>query len=153
MSSITATKFRFYSRLRKNGNCIEWNGKKNSIGYGTLKVNRRAELAHRLSWKLHRGDIPDNLLVLHDCDNRICVNTSHLHLGTQSDNIKECYERQRRPRPVGELGSAAKLTWVKVAEIREKYSSGNYHPIQLANEYGVKRPTIQDCIAHRTWKL
>ena len=65
------------------------------IGYGRLRANGKKVLAHRLSWKEHRGEIPKGLLVLHKCDNSCCVNPWHLFLGTQQDNIDNMVKKGR----------------------------------------------------------
>ena len=69
--------------VRKDG-CWDWTGSK-TCGYG--KVGRY--LAHRLSWIIHFGPIPPNMLVLHNCHNRSCSNPQHLHLGTDIDNTRD----------------------------------------------------------------
>ena len=75
--------------------CWIWTASINKQGYGQLMVDGRPKGAHRVSYELHVGKITDNLFVLHDCDTPSCVNPNHLHLGTNSDNMKECVERKR----------------------------------------------------------
>lgn len=73
--------------------CDEWEGNINSAGYGTLYVaitsdNKSGCLnAHRLVWMQDNGPIPDGMVIMHTCDNRLCVNVEHLRLGTQQDNM------------------------------------------------------------------
>ena len=72
--------------------CWNWNGYRNKTGYGFTRIGGRGSkgiLAHRLSWVLHHGEIPEGLHVLHKCDNPSCVNPNHLFLGTNLDNIKD----------------------------------------------------------------
>jgi hypothetical protein len=54
-----------------------------------LRIGKSLVLAHRLSYIIHKGDIPQNMCVLHICDTPLCVNPDHLFLGTQQDNIKD----------------------------------------------------------------
>ena len=62
-------------------------------GYGQTSENHKTKFAHRMAWKLYRGEIPDGLFVLHKCDIKCCVNPDHLYLGTQKDNIRDVLER------------------------------------------------------------
>ena len=68
-----------------HGRCWVWTGSKVGKGYGQ----------HRRSWKIHFGEIPDGLYVLHKCDNPLCVNPSHLFLGTPKDNVQDMLEKGR----------------------------------------------------------
>ena len=77
--------------------CWVWMGALSGKGYGKLMLKEhRLESAHRLSWLLHRGPIPDGLHVLHRCDVRTCVNPDHLFLGTNLDNIRDRIAKGRK---------------------------------------------------------
>ena len=64
-------------------------------GYGRFKLDGVLAIAHRVSWELHVGPIPDGMYVLHRCDVRSCVNPNHLFLGTQLDNMKDASSKDR----------------------------------------------------------
>ena len=114
---------RFWPKVAVVGNsceCWEWQAAVNPGGYGVL-WNQTNTLAHRVSWELNNGPIPDGSLVLHHCDNTLCVNPHHLFLGTHADNARDRIEKQRSlyvpltPRR-GEQNSGVKLTVDEVHE-------------------------------------
>ncbi len=94
---------RFWSKFdRPEHGCWEWRAALHEHGYGIMgKGPRSAGLirAHRVSWLLFNGPIPDDLEVLHHCDNPKCVRPDHLFLGTQKDNIHDCISKGRNYPP------------------------------------------------------
>jgi len=83
------------SGLGPQGTCWEWQASLNSDGYGNIGIEQMTDRAHRLSWRLHYGPIPDGLSVLHKCDNPPCVRPDHLFLGTQADNVHDMQAKGR----------------------------------------------------------
>ncbi|MFA8692963.1 HNH endonuclease signature motif containing protein, partial [Escherichia coli] len=75
--------------------CEIWQGSKTKGGYGLRYYQGKVQLAHRVSYKLNKGEIPEGLVVMRSCDNPSCVNPEHLSLGTQSDNRKDCLDKGR----------------------------------------------------------
>jgi len=75
--------------------CWNWIGTKASHGYGLLRYNDKTQRAHRVSYKTFVGPIENNLYVLHKCDNKLCINPSHLFLGSQQDNIDDMHKKGR----------------------------------------------------------
>ena len=75
--------------------CWIWLGYCDRNGYGDIKVEYKSWRAHRFSWVLHGGDIPEGQYVLHKCDEPSCVNPDHLFVGTQDDNIQDMIKKGR----------------------------------------------------------
>lgn len=99
------------------GRCWAWTGSKRN-GYGEYGGTS----AHRVSYKLFKGDIPNNLFVMHICDNRECINPDHLKLGTNQDNVNDKVEKGRQVGGNGRKGenlSYSKLTNENIKEIRD----------------------------------
>ena len=94
-------KSRFWQKVKMAGSddCWNWTSvrTRKQGGYGHFSISRKKYVAHRVSWVLAYGQVPNDLLVLHTCDNTICVNPSHLFLGTQDDNMLDMVIKQRSP--------------------------------------------------------
>ncbi len=137
----------FWKRVEKLANesgCWIWTGSLKTTGYGKL-----ADLyAHRLSYKIHYGEIGD-LWVLHHCDTPCCVNPNHLFLGTVADNTKDAAKKGRMRR--GEAQHKAVLTENLVREIRT-LSNGGLSSRKIAKKFGVGRSTIKHVLKGTTWK-
>jgi hypothetical protein len=88
---------RFWEKVKKSdtNDCWEWQSTTNNKGYGTISIKGRSRLAHRFSYEIHNGSIPNGLNVLHRCDNPLCCNPAHLFLGTQRDNIADMVAKGR----------------------------------------------------------
>ena len=144
---------RFWGNIRKGTNCWIWVGSKQRSGYGQLKFLGAVMLAHRASWILNFGAIPDGMQVLHKCDVRRCVNPAHLFLGTPKDNIADMIAKGRarlnNPQP-GELAGMAKLTEYQVKSIKRHLANGK-SLASLGRQYGVTFQNIW-CIKHgKSW--
>ena len=124
--------------------CNNWTKCLGRDGYGLIKINGKTERVHRVSYELHNGPIPEEMLVLHRCDNRKCCNPEHLFLGTNQDNVNDMMAKGRRGK-----GNAI-LTLAKAREIRQKFIETTTCR-QLATEYGVHYNTIRKIIRNRHW--
>lgn len=157
MTQTLAERFWAKTQVAESG-CIEWTGgSRNEHGYGqfSVKGNKafpcRMQLAHRVAWYLHTGQLPDGH-VLHSCDNPACVNPEHLRIGDQFANMQDCVSRGRHgggARP-GERHHQAKLTAEQVREIRAL--GGVQTQRTLAKRFGVSGTTIGAILRGRNWK-
>jgi len=137
---------RFWSRVNKTDGCWEWTAS-GGRGYGLIKFNRKTVLAHRLSYVIHHPLTIEllehrEIYVCHRCDNRKCVNPSHLFLGSPADNTADMNAKGR---------GTGKLTETQVREIRIKYANGGITQLQLALEYGVNQSNINRLIRRKRW--
>lgn len=91
-----STPNQIYRKVRKKANgCWIYRGAVNTNGYPQVSINRSIWLAHRLSYTITFGPIPQGLKVCHKCDVRNCINPNHLFLGTQKDNIDDMLKKGR----------------------------------------------------------
>lgn len=130
--------------------CWEWAGAQDGAGYGALTYHGKTKKAHRVSYELSHGPIPDNFNVCHICDNRACVNPAHLFIGTHADNVADCVAKGRNSR--GSKLPQAVLNEKQVTEIRARYKTGLVTQRSLASEYGVQPSAISNIIRRKTWK-
>ena len=134
----------FFDKVQKTDSCWIWTGAKNQLGYGVF----RNQKAHRFSFEISKGVIPNSIHVCHSCDNPACVNPDHLFLGTPKINASDRNAKSRQAR--GEMfGSRVKLTANQVVEIRS--INGESHA-SIAKRFGVSQTTITAVINKKTWK-
>ncbi len=164
----------FWSRVAKGispNDCWLWNRRCDKDGYGIVYGKKAPpyfeKSAHRLSWVIHFGPIPDGLWVLHNCpdgDNPTCVNPAHLWLGTTQDNTADRDAKCRQAkgerngwnvhpeaRLHGSLNGFAKLTEAQVSEIRQNYVKGITKQRDLASQYNISQYVIWAIVNHKRW--
>lgn len=131
----------------KPSECWVWSGKKK--GYARVERRRgHAEGAHRFSYQLFWGAIPDGMVVRHVCDNPPCANPFHLMLGTPAANSGDMVASERQAR--GERHGSAKLTVAQVLAIRGDTHSSHS---ALGRKYGVGHRTIGRIRAGTSWRM
>lgn len=140
---------RFIEKIHFTTECWYWTAYKDRQGYGRFTLGGWSQRAHRVSYELFVGPIPDGLEVLHKCDNPSCVNPGHLEVGTNLLNMQQKAERGRSAK--GEDHGSAKLTEEQVLEIRQRFAEGGVSKTALAEEYGVSRTTIRRLVRREIW--
>ena len=133
---------RFWRLVRKTKKCWIWTGHR-ANGYG--KIASGGDLgkplrAHRVSWEIHHGAIPDQMKVLHNCDNRRCVRPSHLYLGTQGRNLSDALRRGRL--------SQAKLSVADVRGIRKSFIK---FKDALSKRYKISKSEVESILRRDKW--
>ena len=164
---------RFWAKVNKNGAvvreelgpCWEWTGKikcGKSGGYGVIsyadyssdrrskrRFNRKEMKVHRLSYKIHFGQIEEGLFICHKCDNRKCVRPSHLFAGTQKENLQDMANKNRST--YGERSARAKLTKEQVREIREIHTAGTLIQKEIAILFSVSKTQVYKIVRNLRW--
>ena len=134
---------RFWDKVKKAGpdDCWEWQAGLNNKGYGSFRFEGKIHPAHRFSYLLNVGEVPEGHVVRHKCDNRCCVNPAHLETGTYSQNNQDIVNRGRRQ---------YKLTIGQVREIRKRLAAGDRQR-DIAESFGVSNALISHIHNERTW--
>ncbi|MCA1670323.1 MAG: HNH endonuclease [Thermomicrobia bacterium] len=156
---------RFWPKVDKSGDCWLWTATRfTNSGYGCIGYEGRSQGAHRVSYILANGPIPEGMCVCHRCDNRLCVNPAHLFLGTYKENSADAIAKGRvatgerqgthtHPETVrrGEQHAMAKLTAAQVQSIRRQATDG-CDTAALSREFGVTHSHISAIVHRRAWK-
>lgn len=137
-------RFRLQTKRMPNG-CLEWTGHVAKNGYGHTKWNYRFLATHKFSWILHYGEVAPGLYVCHRCDNKRCVDPSHLFLGTPKENTQDAAMKGRMAS--GERHYKAKLNWSLVEEIR----ASNENAKVIAARLGVAFSTVYRVRKNELW--
>jgi hypothetical protein len=130
----------FWAKVQKTDSCWLWTGASHDAGYGTFGLGKTLFKAHRVSWILHHGQIPQGLFVCHRCDNPPCVNPEHLFLGTNAENFADMLSKGRHsPPPI--MGG-----WNRIEFPPEVISEmGKVSDTVLARRCGVSKYAVARC--------
>lgn len=146
-------RFRRYFKPGNPDECWEWSGGRTTHGYGRIQKcgpERKSVGAHRFSYELHKGPIPEGMVVMHTCDNPPCCNPAHLVIGTQKENTHDMMRKGRGNwrAPKGTESPRALLNEEQVRIIK----FGNERGVDLAERFGVKPTTISAIRHGRLWR-
>ncbi len=139
----------FLKNVKKTETCWLWVGHVDKKGYGRFAKN---SLAHRYSFQLWNGAIPDGLCVCHFCDNPPCVNPKHLWLGTRADNIRDMWSKGRGAHLKGEKNGSSKLVAKNIPEIFNLKIQG-LTQTQISRIYGVHQTQIGRVLMGSDWRV
>lgn len=129
--------------------CWYWIGGMYADGYGKARHQGKECKAHRYSYMLHKGPIPNGMHVCHKCDEPSCVNPDHLFIGTRNENMRDMAEKGRSAH--GARHGMAKLSIEQVREIRAKRDNGQSMRA-IAAEYGVSGGRISEIVHRKSWR-
>lgn len=145
---------RFFAKVSGpdvNG-CWNWTGAKSALGYGYFQVSPQqgTKLAHRVAVSLERGDdIPQELSVMHHCDNPSCVNPLHLSVARHAENMADCFAKGRHA--YGLRVHSARLNEGLVREMRRAAAAGE-HILSIASRFDISRRSASQAVSGETWK-
>lgn len=146
---------RFWGKVLLGDNCWVWTGFCDPEGYGSFwhKHKQSNVRAHRVSWEMTYGQIPDGLFVCHRCDNPSCVRPCHLFLGDHVANMADMMAkgRGRKNSLAGEKHVWAKLSEASVAEIRRLSDEGGHSQREIARLFGICQPHVSDIVNKKKW--
>jgi hypothetical protein len=147
----TADRFRSKFVEGMNDECWLWKGRTTKKWkYGLFEIRKVNFLAHRISYHLHRGRIPEGLNVCHQCDIPQCVNPDHLFAGTQADNHADMWAKGRgvvRGMP-GEAHPLCRLSKDQILAIRADTRTQK----QIAITHGISRSYVSEIKSRKKWK-
>lgn len=150
--------------LRTNGypdektGCILYRSNRTKAGYGRIRLgglDGKEHYAHRLSYELSRGPIPDGMQVCHTCDTPNCINPDHLFLGTNADNQADMDKKGRRNLTswtmLGAKHHNARLTDDDVRYIRANCKQRGDQR-RMAKQFGITEANVTVIVKRRGWK-
>lgn len=143
---------RFWARVDQSGDCWVWTGGRHRSGHGIIgseESARKVLLAHRYSYEMAYGPIPEGMVVMHRCDNAPCVNPDHLEAGTRAQNNRDAVDRLGVNR--GERHPRAKLDDEAIRTIRSLRAAGVSNA-ELASRFGVQKPAISRIATGHSWR-
>ena len=159
-ASQPETRFHLGYLVDENG-CWVWQMKSrtgSNRGYGRITVNKKIIPAHRYSWSLfNNSEVPSGKLVMHKCDNPICVNPYHLEIGTHQDNMNDMKMKNRQAKgetfknrkpAIGSKTYNSKFGELEAIEIfKDSRSQRN-----IARDYGVSQTVVSNIKLKKTWR-
>lgn len=110
---------KFLAKIYKTDDCWEWIGAKAMHGYGTFRISTNKQvLAHRFSYKLFKGEIPEGFTIDHLCRNHACVNPDHLEACTDKENRRRASQSRKQEEKIciAEMQKHHYVNWQKLQQ-------------------------------------
>ena len=141
---------RFNAYVNKSQGCWEWTAALTDVGYGMFNFSAKEKIgAHVYAWEAAHGmKVPQGKVIAHHCDNRKCVNPSHLYAATRRQNTGDMIRRGRNIKDGTPV--TATLTKGQVLEIRDRHNEGETQTA-LAKEFSVSQSAISNVVHGKTW--
>jgi hypothetical protein len=141
----------FWSKVVTTDDCWWWTGAKKGNGYGHITRRGQGMLAHRVSYELHHGPIPDGMYVCHRCDHPACVNPAHLFAAPPMTNVADMRRKGRAVYVNGQRKANAKMTDALVVEMRARFAAGGISQRELGRQYGIAAPIARAIVRRERW--
>lgn len=135
--------------VESNG-CWLFTGYNDELGYGIIAYKGSANKAHRISWLVHNGNIPQGKNVLHKCDVRNCINPEHLFIGTQADNVNDMIAKGRKHTMKGVTHPGCRLSEANIGEIKRLLTEGKKQA-WIARKFKTTDQNIYRIKTGKTW--
>lgn len=156
---IRAFQTRFDSKVARTEGCWLWTGARLKLAdgtptYGVMMVTKgQTALAHRLAFELANGELRDDDVVCHRCDNPGCVRPDHLFIGTQRDNLADMRSKRRdRWAREGKRRGGAVIDDAKAREAVRLHDLGKSNR-EIAAAIGVSESTVWRFLTKRTRRV
>lgn len=151
----------FWSKVDKTNYCWQWTGYK-AQGYGKVNIGYTVYMAHKISLILSgilispvKAELgASGEIIMHTCDNRACVNPSHLKVATQKENMQDAQMKGRKwvGETAGERNGRAKLTENVVSELKKRFRKGEKVPVySIAKQLGVSPTQLYLIRNNKSW--
>jgi hypothetical protein len=131
--------------------CWLWTGAKQggrNGRYGAFQLGWKTQKrAHRFSYEIAHGPIPQGMMVCHSCDTPLCVNPAHLFLGSAKDNISDMDAKNRRVSCKGQKNGASKLT---VESVRTIFLDPRTNR-EIADEHNINSGLVSQIRHRKIW--
>ena len=137
--------------IKNDDYCWGWSGLISNKGYSSINIRGAKTGAHRASWMIHNGHIPDGIFVCHRCNNRSCTNPNHLFLGTHQDNMDDMIKKGRTKILRGEDCPWTNLDNKTVSRIKAdlKKNIPNKYIIKI---YGISKGVLDKIKSGKSWR-